>query len=130
MASFIFMRVNWSNICTIGYVCSVFLLHILPAVIFDAVQPRRELFIPADLLVHATMFFPWMFMDGSVFIEKVSGQRSKYRLYWLACGSSACIIFECLQLLTASRSFSFLDMGCNLLGVALGALVAGWLYRT
>lgn len=125
MAFLIFRSGNWAGIVTIAFVCSVFLLHILPSFLFDAVQPRRYFLIPADLLVHSTMFFPWMFMDSSVFM----GKRVNQRAYWLACGGVACVVFECTQLLAASRSFSLLDMGCNLLGLVLGALAAGFYRR-
>jgi len=113
---------------TVGYVCSVFLLHILPSFIFDAVQPRQQLFMRTDSLVHIIMFFPWMFMDGSVLAGKVLPGR-KLWFYWLAYGSSACIFFECCQLLASSRSFSFEDMSCNLLGLALGAPIAAYFNR-
>jgi len=122
MAFLIFRYGNWTGIVTIAFVCSIFLLHILPSFLFDAVQPRRYFLIPADLLVHFTMFFPWMFMDSSVFM----GRRLNQQAYWLACGGVACVVFEFMQLLTASRSFSLLDMGCNLFGLALGALAAGY----
>ncbi len=125
MAFLIFRSGNWASILTVAFVCSVFLLHVLPSFLFDAVQPRRDLFIPADLLVHSTMFFPWMFMDGSVFLGKGRARQS----LWLACGVLACIGFECMQLLATSRSFSFLDMACNLLGLSLGALAAGFYAR-
>ena len=125
MAFLIFRSCKWTGIVTIIFVCSIFLLHILPAFLFDALQPRRYLFVPADLLVHSTMFFPWMFMDSSVFM----GKRVNQRAYWLACGGVACVVFECMQLLAASRSFSLLDMGCNLLGLVLGALAAGFYRR-
>jgi len=119
----VFRHYTLRQIITVAYVGAILLLHILPAFIFQPIQPKQEWAIRIDSLVHIAMFTPWMFLDG-YFFTGLKPTDIRQKSYWLVYGTAACIGFESFQMLTASRAFDFSDMACNLLGLFFSTLVA------
>lgn len=95
----------------------------------------------ADHLLHAALFFPWMFLNrfrcnhiAAANEQHHSGRRiDAGSIAWLSMGIAFALGTEAFQLWLPQRSFNPEDAVFNVLGVITGALirvaVAGWPQR-
>ena len=111
------------------YALGVLVLHGMPFVGIDVEEVEFGP-VKAAYLVHLSMFVPWG-MLGLPYICRRVGGRFIRGCSWMALGMAFAVFAEGTQYFIPYRSFSFLDLFCNLTGVFLGMLaVAIWRCRS
>lgn len=94
---------------------------ILTAILALSLLPGPDLpDVPGgDKWHHSLAYFACMFCWGQIYVRPL--QRLKLAIAFMALGA----LIECMQYFTATRSFEFMDMVANALGV-----IAAWLVVT
>lgn len=105
-------RTRFFRVASIAVLIAVWALSLLPGPDVPAVPG-------GDKLHHALAYFACMFCWGQLYRRPV--QRLKLAIGFVAMGA----LIECIQYLTPTRSFEFLDMLADALGV-----IAGWFVVT
>jgi glycopeptide antibiotics resistance protein len=76
-----------------------------------------------DYLVHIALFFPWMGLAWITRRNKRTANEKVFFWIWLVAGLLIAAGAEFLQYFLSYRAFNPVDLGLNVFGVLLGAVV-------
>jgi hypothetical protein len=111
------------------YAVMIILIAVLPV---NKIQPVKKsglgpLAFNPDYFLHACMFlvFYLIFFAGEWFRTPVFERHARRNLFLVTC--SLAVFVEAVQFIIPNRAFYLLDMASNLVGVAIGMALAGFI---
>jgi VanZ family protein len=112
---------NWLIVVYLVFVVFILTTSIHPVVRLNKIKVFS---IRLDYLLHFLLFIPWMILARW---RWAGMDRNRAVFYWAAgAGLFLAGLTEVIQIFVPYRSFSLHDFAANSLGIAFGALIAGW----